>query len=125
VVHVAARDVVAHLRVDQLDERLHAVRALLHPPGDEEHREHGQRRGDEQVEDDLVDVERPRQVQPRDRPELVDRAELLRRAVRAEDDRHHDHRERVQREEEDDFAASAHVGGTFLSSGRRIREVTR
>ena len=38
VVHVPARDVVAHQRVQRLDRGLHAVRARLHAVGDVEHR---------------------------------------------------------------------------------------
>ena len=41
-----------------------AVRARLHAVRDVDHRDAGQDRGEEQVQDRLVDVQRPRQVDP-------------------------------------------------------------
>src|SRR3712207_7540527 len=48
--------------VGALDDRLRAVRLLLHPPGDEDHRPYGERAREHQVEHGLVD----RQVEAAD-----------------------------------------------------------
>ena len=60
-----------------LDRGLHAVGPLLHPPRDVDHRHARQDRRDEEVEHRLVDVERPRQVDPGVELELVLGLELL------------------------------------------------
>src|SRR5918994_2958350 len=76
VVHVPARDLVAHGHEEQLDRGLHAVGLGLHPLGDPEHRAGRQQRRDDEVEDRLVDVEET-ELDPRVEPELVLRRELL------------------------------------------------
>src|SRR3954466_13364414 len=58
VVHVPARDVVAHEQERGLDERLDAVRPGVHPPGHVDHRAARQRGRDDDVEDRLVELDR-------------------------------------------------------------------
>src|SRR3954467_2099030 len=70
VVHVPARDVVAHEEERGLDERLDPVRALLHAARDVDHRAAGQRGRDEDVEDRLVELDRADR-EPRVELELV------------------------------------------------------
>ena len=60
VVHVPARDVVAHQAVERLDRGLDPVRPGLHPAGDVDHRDAGQEPRQHQVEHGLVDVQRAR-----------------------------------------------------------------
>ena len=84
-VHVAADDVVLEALVDDLDERLDAVGALLHAPRDVDHRRAGQDPGGDHVEDRLVDR------QEAEVDVVVELEVVLRRvarvlAVRAEDD---------------------------------------
>src|SRR3954468_6085606 len=70
VVHVPARDVVAHEQERRLDRGLQPVRPRLHAPRDVDHREAGQRGRDEDVEDRLVELDRADR-EPRLELELV------------------------------------------------------
>jgi hypothetical protein len=126
VVHVPARDVVAHRGVDPLDRSLDLVGTRLHPAGHEQHRADGQQRGDEQVEDRLVDVERP-ELDPRVELELVLRRELVVVEPRPpEDPDDDDQRPEVEAEDDqEDLLPGAHGRSAFLSSGWRIRVVAR
>src|SRR4051794_24476379 len=118
-VHVAARDVVAHEQEHRLDRRLDAVGTVRHPLGDVDHRPAHERRGDEHVEDGLVDGHDP-EVDPRVELELVLRAvalvdvdrERARRGDQQGDERH----------QEDGEALGHHEGSSrWFSNGRRMR----
>src|SRR3954469_25823608 len=121
--HVAAGDVVAHVREGGLDRGLDAVRALLHPLGDVGHRPHRQDRGEEQVEDRLVDVERAGEVDPRLELELLLRLVLGVLALGPEDreqaDHHRQEREGSDQEPRADLHADG-LGSLGPSNGRVI-----
>src|SRR3954447_8279046 len=70
VVHVPARDVVAHEQERGLDERLRPVRARLHPARDVHHAAARERGRDDHVEDRLVELDRTDR-EPRVELELV------------------------------------------------------
>src|SRR3954468_6429621 len=110
VVHVAARDVVADERVDGLHGGLHAVGPRLHAARDVDHRDDGQRGGEDHVEHALVDVERTREVDPGVELELALRLELLVvLPLGPEDQDDDDDREDVDAEDaEQDLFGAAH-----------------
>src|SRR3954453_579376 len=118
VVHVAARDVVAHEQERRLDRRLDLVGALGHALGDVDHREAGERAGDQDVQDGLVDAEDP-EVDPPLELELVLGAELVVDVQRERAGRRgQQHGERRQ----EDGKALGHEGSSrWCSNGRRIR----
>src|SRR3954447_8011648 len=93
VVHVPARDVVAHEQERRLGERLDAVRALLHAARDVDHREARQRGRDDDVHHGLVELDRADREPGVElelvlRPVgLVDRGERRRRAGEQHGDR--------------------------------------
>ena len=83
-------------------------------------------RRDEEVEDRLVDAERP-EVDPGVEPELVLRRELVvvTPGEAEDEDREEERAEVGAPDGEEDFPAGGHDVGVFLSSGRRIRAVAR
>ena len=88
VVQVPARDVVLRQVVGDLDRHLRLVRLVDHPLGDPDHREAGERRREEEVEDRAVDRHVDAgdvDLDPRLEPELLLGLERVVLAVGAED----------------------------------------
>ena len=118
VVHVAARDVVAHEQVERLDRGLHAVGPLLHPARDVEHAERREHRRDREVEHRAGDREVDAgevDADPVLELELLLRLERLvaagRAGERADDPREHEH----ATDRSEDLDACAH--GVWTSPG--------
>src|SRR3954467_8118699 len=111
-VHVPARDVVVREVVGGLDGGLDVVRLLLHALGDVDHRDARERRGQEQVEDGLVDAQvEPAELDrdPRVELELVLRLVLVVLAGAARGDAQDDRDQEQGPECERDLLAGAEV----------------
>src|SRR3954470_21660533 len=118
VVHVPARDVVAHEPEHGLHRRLDLVRAVLHALGDVDHRHRREDRRDDDVEHGLVDGERP-EVDPRIELELVLRLVLL---VDVQRERARRRGQQQGERGQQDGQALGHEGSSrWFSNGRRIR----